>query len=102
MFIFDEVDKMQPQLIDAIKPFLDYNACGVSCNKAIFIFLSNAGKNVILDLALDFWRRGRNRKEIRMNSKGLKILISKNISKNDTGFILSESLLLIHRCLMAC
>ncbi len=41
MFIFDEMDKMQPQLIDTIKPFLDYNARvdGVSFRNAIFIFL---------------------------------------------------------------
>lgn len=41
MFIFDEMDKMQPQLIDVIKPFLDYNAHvnGVAFHKAIFIFL---------------------------------------------------------------
>ncbi|XP_043086229.1 torsin-1B-like [Puntigrus tetrazona] len=80
MFIFDEADKMDPQLIDAIKPFLDYNARvdGVSFNKAIFIFLSNAGGNVIADVALDFWREGKDRKEIRMNSKELEFKISKN------------------------
>ncbi len=41
MFIFDEMDKMQPQLIDVIKPFLDYNARadGVLFRNAIFIFL---------------------------------------------------------------
>ncbi len=40
MFIF-EMDKMQPQLIDVIKPFLDYNARadGVLFRNAIFIFL---------------------------------------------------------------
>jgi len=41
MFIFDEMDKMQPQVINSIKPFLDYNARvdGVSFHNAIFIFL---------------------------------------------------------------
>jgi len=41
MFIFDEMDKMQPKLIDTIKPFLDYNARvdGVSFHNALFIFL---------------------------------------------------------------
>ncbi|KAK2911967.1 hypothetical protein Q8A67_004100 [Cirrhinus molitorella] len=78
MFIFDEMDKMHPQLIDFIKPFLDYNAHvdGVSFNKAIFIFLSNAVGNVITEVALDFWRSGKERKEIRMNSKELETKIS--------------------------
>lgn len=41
VFIFDEMDKMHPGLIDAIKPFLDYyeQVDGVSYRKAIFIFL---------------------------------------------------------------
>ncbi|KAM9207240.1 torsin-1B isoform 2-T2 [Dugong dugon] len=41
VFIFDEMDKLHPGLIDAIKPFLDYyeQVDGVSYRKAIFIFL---------------------------------------------------------------
>ncbi|XP_057219206.1 torsin-1B-like [Triplophysa rosa] len=41
MFIFDEMDKMNPHLIEAMKPFLDYmpHIDGVSFRKAIFIFL---------------------------------------------------------------
>lgn len=41
MFIFDEMDKMHPGLIDGIKPYLDFydNLNGVSYRKAIFIFL---------------------------------------------------------------
>jgi len=41
MFIFDEMDKMQPKLIDTIKPFLKSNVRvdGVSFHNAIFIFL---------------------------------------------------------------
>ncbi|XP_034403511.1 torsin-1B-like isoform X2 [Cyclopterus lumpus] len=41
MFIFDEMDKMHPGLIDSIKPYLEYyeSLDGVSYRKAIFIFL---------------------------------------------------------------
>ncbi|KAL2782157.1 torsin-1B isoform 2 precursor, partial [Daubentonia madagascariensis] len=41
VFIFDEMDKLHPGIIDAIKPFLDYyeQVDGVSYRKAIFIFL---------------------------------------------------------------
>lgn len=45
LFIFDEMDKLHPGLIDAIKPFLDYyeQVDGVSYRKAIFIFLRLGG-----------------------------------------------------------
>lgn len=41
MFIFDEMDKMHPGLIDSIKPYLDYydKLDGISYRKSIFIFL---------------------------------------------------------------
>jgi hypothetical protein len=45
VFIFDEMDKLHPGIIDAIKPFLDYyeQVDGISYRKAIFIFLRLAG-----------------------------------------------------------
>lgn len=45
VFIFDEMDKLHPGVIDAIKPFLDYyeQIDGVSYRKAIFIFLRSVG-----------------------------------------------------------
>lgn len=41
MFVFDEVDKIHPGVIDSIQPYLDYHTKleGVSYQKAIFIFL---------------------------------------------------------------
>ena len=41
MFIFDEIDKMPPGLMDTIKPYLEYydNLNGVNYRKAIFLFL---------------------------------------------------------------
>ncbi|NP_001124104.1 torsin family 1 like 1 precursor [Danio rerio] len=92
MFIFDEMDKMHPELIDIIKPFLDYNynVDGVSFHTAIFIFLSNAGGNVIVDLALDFWRKGKSREELRMNSSKLETKISKDIFNGNSGFLHSS------------
>ncbi|XP_018952848.1 torsin-1A-like isoform X1 [Cyprinus carpio] len=93
MFIFDEMDKMQPQLIDVIKPFLDYeaNIDGVSFRNAIFIFLSNAGGNVIAEVALDSWREGICREELWMNSKELETKIFRNIfSDENSGFLHSS------------
>ena len=44
VFIFDEMDKLHPGIIDAIKPFLDYyeQVDGISYRKAVFIFLRSA------------------------------------------------------------
>ncbi|XP_077477998.1 torsin family 1 isoform X2 [Stigmatopora argus] len=68
MFIFDEMDKMHPGLIDSIKPYLEYyeKLDDVSYRKAIFIFLSNAGGERIVETALDFWKAGRSREEIQL------------------------------------
>ncbi|XP_073679832.1 torsin-1A-like [Garra rufa] len=95
MFIFDEMDKMHPQLIDTIKAFLDYNAHvdGVSYRNAIFIFLSNAGGNVIAEMALDFWKEGRHREEIWMNSKGLETKIFLNIFNDENSGFLHSSII---------
>lgn len=50
VFIFDEMDKMHPGLIDAIKPFLDYyeQVDGVSYRKAIFIFLRSVAPIAVI------------------------------------------------------
>ncbi|XP_024155537.1 torsin-1A [Oryzias melastigma] len=84
MFIFDEMEKMHPGLIDSIKPFLDYydKVDGVSYRKSIFIFLSNAGGSIIVETALDFWRAGRAREEIDLRDieKALSVSIFNNVN----------------------
>jgi len=66
IFIFDEVDKMPPGVLDGIKPFLDhYEAIdGVDYRGNIFLFLSNTGGKEITGAALEAWRAGRKREEI--------------------------------------
>uniref|UniRef100_A0A8C5R936 Torsin n=1 Tax=Leptobrachium leishanense TaxID=445787 RepID=A0A8C5R936_9ANUR len=68
MFVFDEVDKLHPGILDVLKPFMDYNANigGVSYRKAIFIFLSNAGGELITRKLLEFWRAGKKREDLRL------------------------------------
>ncbi|EPY83322.1 torsin-1A precursor [Camelus ferus] len=84
IFIFDEMDKMHAGLIDAIKPYLDYydNLDGVSYQKAIFIFLSNAGAERITDVALDFWRNGKQREEIKLRDMEPALSVSAFNNKN--------------------
>ncbi|XP_076842470.1 torsin family 1 isoform X2 [Brachyhypopomus gauderio] len=87
MFIFDEMDKMQPGLIDSIKPYLDFyeRLDGVSYRQAIFIFLSNAGGQNIVQVALDFWTAGRQREEIQL--KDLETAVSLSVFNNqESGF----------------
>ncbi|XP_023999394.1 torsin-1A-like [Salvelinus sp. IW2-2015] len=67
--IFDGMDQMHPGLIDCIKPYLGYydNLDGVSYRQAIFIFLSNTGGEHITQVALHFWKAGRDREEIKLH-----------------------------------
>ncbi|CAL8387722.1 unnamed protein product [Boreogadus saida] len=68
MFIFDEMDKMDPGIIDSIKPFMDYQykLDGVSYRKAIFLFLSNAGGEIIRESTLVSWKAGKKREELKL------------------------------------
>ncbi|KAG7320885.1 hypothetical protein KOW79_015300 [Hemibagrus wyckioides] len=87
MFIFDEMDQMNPGLIDSIKPYVDYYETldGVSYRKAIFIFLSNIGGKEIVQVALDFWKAGRAREEIEL--KDLEKAVSLSVFNNkNSGF----------------
>ncbi|XP_070780533.1 torsin family 1 isoform X2 [Enoplosus armatus] len=93
MFIFDEMDKMHPGLIDSIKPYLEYyeKLDGVCYRKSIFIFLSNAGGESIIQTALDFWKEGRNREEIKL--KDLETLLSVSVFNNKNSGLRHSSLI---------
>ncbi|MBN3299847.1 TOR1B protein, partial [Amia calva] len=81
MFIFDEIDKMYPRLMDSIKPFLN----GVSYHRAIFIFLSNAGGKEINDVTLRLLEEGKERTDIQL--RDLMTSLTHNLSKNEkSGF----------------
>ncbi|XP_051892995.1 torsin-1A-like isoform X2 [Pristis pectinata] len=69
MFIFDEMDKMHPGLINAIKPFLDYTTQvnNVDYRQAIFIFLSNTGGDKINEFTLGVLMNGMERESIKLN-----------------------------------
>uniref|UniRef100_A0A8C5N1Y9 Torsin-1A C-terminal domain-containing protein n=1 Tax=Leptobrachium leishanense TaxID=445787 RepID=A0A8C5N1Y9_9ANUR len=87
IFIFDEVDKMHPGLIDAIKPYLDYyeHIEGVDYRKAIFIFLSNMGADLLSQLAVDFWKAGKLREDIKLSDVENQLSLSAFNNTND-GF----------------
>ncbi|XP_066436591.1 torsin-1B-like isoform X2 [Eleutherodactylus coqui] len=85
IFIFDEMDKLHPGLIDAIKPFLDYyeHIDGVSYRKAIFIFLSNAGGDLINRQMLDFWNSGKKREDLQL--KDMENVLSVGLFNNNNN-----------------
>ncbi|XP_058497435.1 torsin-1A-like [Solea solea] len=93
MFIFDEMDKMHPGLIDCITPYLDYheNLDGVSYRKAIFIFLSNAGGDSIAQTTLEFWNAGQSREEIKL--KDLETVLSLSVFNNEQSGFFKSSLI---------
>ncbi|TNN44234.1 Torsin-1A [Liparis tanakae] len=93
MFVFDEMDKMPPGLIDSIKPYLEYyeSLDGVSYRKAIFIFLSNAGGESITQTALDFWKAGRNRETLKL--RDLEEALSLSVFNNQNSGLWHTSLI---------
>lgn len=69
LFIFDEVDKMIPDVLNGIKPMLDhrYDVDGVDYTKAVFIFLSNTGSDVIREHYQDLYLEGKHREDMKMS-----------------------------------
>jgi ATP-dependent Clp protease ATP-binding subunit ClpA len=66
LFIFDEIDKLPPGVIDAIKPFLDFHEVvdEVDYRKSIFIFLSNTGGKEITKYTYRHWESGAQRLDL--------------------------------------
>nr|XP_025969563.1 prosalusin [Dromaius novaehollandiae] len=86
-FLFDEMDKMHPGLIDVIMPFLgpSWVVYGTNYRKAIFIFISNAGGEQIKDMTLDLWHAHKDREEISLQD--MESAISKAVFENpQSGF----------------
>jgi len=69
LFIFDEIDDLDPGIIDAIKPFLDYHPVidGVDYRKAIFLFLSNTGASKIYSVTKERWESGHARESLTLD-----------------------------------
>ncbi|XP_069083882.1 torsin-3A [Pleurodeles waltl] len=66
LFIFDEAEKLHPDLVDTIRPYVSrYKEAGEEdYRQSIFLFLSNVGGNAINEVVRNFWRAGRRREEI--------------------------------------
>lgn len=87
VFLFDEMDKMHPGLIDVIIPFLgpSWVVYGTNYRKAIFIFISNGGGEQINRMALDLWYARKDREEISLQD--LESAVSEAVFENpNNGF----------------
>uniref|UniRef100_A0AC35UI79 Torsin n=1 Tax=Rhabditophanes sp. KR3021 TaxID=114890 RepID=A0AC35UI79_9BILA len=93
VFIFDEMDKIPPSLLNVIKPYADDNAVveGVEMTDAIFIFMSNSGGNEISKKTLDHLKSSKPREQLSLKDFD-KIL--REHSVNDGG--LKGSSLIYH------
>ncbi|CAI5441152.1 unnamed protein product [Caenorhabditis angaria] len=67
LFIFDETDKLPVQLLQIIKPYLDYHASDeLDSRRSIFIFLSNKGGSRIAALTLEQYESEKPREELKL------------------------------------
>ncbi|XP_063912365.1 torsin-1A-like [Zophobas morio] len=93
LFIFDEVDKMPPKVLNIIKPMIDYrdDVDGVDYRDCIFIFLSNTGAELINEHFLELWnRQGVKREDLKL--KDFESLITKGAFNEEGGFHHSDTI----------
>ncbi|XP_026480780.1 torsin-1A-like isoform X2 [Ctenocephalides felis] len=92
LFIFDEVDKMPVGVLDALKPFLDYNAHidGLDFRKSIFIFLSNKGTKEITFHLIKLWNDGLEREKTKLSH--FEPLVIKGAFEEEGGFKYSSNI----------
>ncbi|XP_068105918.1 prosalusin [Hyperolius riggenbachi] len=91
LFLFEEMDKMHPGLIDVIVPFLgpSWVVFGSNYKKAIFIFISNSGGDDINQVALKFKKECKDREEIQLSDVEAAITWTV-LSDREHGFWQSE------------
>ncbi|KAF2900894.1 hypothetical protein ILUMI_05299 [Ignelater luminosus] len=92
LFIFDEVNKMPPKVLNVIKPMIDYNQDveKVDYRKAIFIFLSNTGESLITEKAIQLWKSGVRREDVGL--KDFESVITMGAFNEEGGFHHSDTI----------
>ncbi|XP_030756424.1 torsin-1A-like isoform X2 [Sitophilus oryzae] len=93
LFIFDEVDKIVPEVLNAIKPVIDYrdNVDGIDYSQSVFIFLSNTGADLINEHYYDLhMSEGKSREQLSLTD--FEWLIKKGIFNEEGGFHHSDTI----------
>lgn len=95
MFVFSEIDKMPPGLIDTIKPYLDNHdeINGVDYRNAIFLFLSNTASTAIAQRTLDVFHEGKDRESIELND--MERIIINYVAESKTGGLYKSEVMLL-------
>ncbi|XP_077416842.1 prosalusin isoform X2 [Vanacampus margaritifer] len=93
VFIFDEMDKMAPGLLDVLEPFLGTSHVVFQTNyrKAIYVFISITGEEVINQAALEQREAGRDRDE--MTLAELQDAIAQTVYGNPTSGFYNSSII---------
>ncbi|KAM9823020.1 prosalusin [Syngnathus typhle] len=93
VFIFDEMDKMAPGLLDVLEPFLgaSHVVFGTNYRKAIYVLISTAGEEVINKAALEQREAGRDREE--MTAAELQDAIAQAVYNNPTSGLYKSSII---------
>ncbi|KAG9354426.1 hypothetical protein JZ751_001135 [Albula glossodonta] len=98
IFIFDEMERMPPGVMDVLVPFLGPSHVVFQTNyrKAIYIFISTAGEKIINKLAMETRQAGKEREDIQLWD--LESSLKQDVfNKNNSGFfqsrIISENLI---------
>ncbi|XP_034234947.1 torsin-1A-like [Thrips palmi] len=93
LFIFEDVQKMPPSVLDAVVPFIDYHTDidGVDYRKSIFLFLSNTGASYINQKTLELWSKGTQREDI-IKLHDFETMIRQGAFNEEGGLFKSETI----------
>ncbi|XP_061528637.1 prosalusin isoform X1 [Phycodurus eques] len=93
VFIFDEMERMAPGLVDVLEPLLGSSHVVFRTNyrKAIYVFVSTAGAEVINKAALEQREAGLDREE--MTSAELQDAIAEAVYDNPTNGLYNSSII---------
>ncbi|XP_029654569.1 torsin-1A-like [Octopus sinensis] len=69
IFIFDEIERMPPTLLDSVTGFMDYSGVvnNVDYGKAIYLLLSNSGSGFIINRTVELFIQGYSRNSIKFS-----------------------------------
>ncbi|KAG5261043.1 hypothetical protein AALO_G00299330 [Alosa alosa] len=91
IFIFDEMERMPSGLIDVLEPYLGplHVVYQTNYRKAIYVFISSTGQEVINSVAMEMRKAGRDREEIQLQDL-VEPLNEAVFNANNTGFYKSR------------
>ncbi|XP_063043545.1 prosalusin [Engraulis encrasicolus] len=91
IFIFDEMERMPPGVIDVLEPFLGPSHVVYQTNyrKAIYVFISTTGQEVIHKVTMEMRNAGHDREEIQLQDLDEQ-LADAAFNTNNTGFYHSK------------